>query len=376
MLIERIDTFPLLYQLPQPYGDANGYKKYRSCYLFRITTRSGIEGWGEIIDWLPTLDKGFRERIIPCLLGKKATDRLHLVKTVKKWHQRTAAGVSMALTEIVAKSAGLSVTDLWGGAWREKVPVYASFQSYSERDDWIRHSLGLVEKAVNSGFQQIKVKIGGRTLREDQDHIRSLQHLLEGKIGLAVDANQSYDLAAARQWEPLFRKWARKYDNLLWLEEPMPMNRVSDYKRLRTVLPVPVAGGENLKSAADFLPLLQEGALDMIQPDVMHGDGIEGYRDTLQLGRHFGTRVSPHAFDGGLSRLYALFAHACLAPWSKMDGNKIEPVEWDFMENPFTALVPLQPVNGKVAIPSGTGIGVELNQDILEKHRWDGSTYV
>ena len=248
-----METFPLLYKLPEPYGDANGYKKYRTCFLFQITTELGIQGWGECIDWLPTLEQGFQDRIIPYLLGKKATDRTEIIKVVKKWNKRAAAGISMALTEIVAKSAGLSVCELWGGKVRETVPVYASFQSYSEKEEWIKHSLKLVEQAISNGFCQIKVKIGGKTMKEDLTHIQAIQNLLEEKAKLALDVNQSYDAATARSWERYFKDWS----NMLWLEEPMPMYQLSDYKLLRIHLSIPVAGGENIKTTTEFLPLLQ-----------------------------------------------------------------------------------------------------------------------
>jgi D-galactarolactone cycloisomerase len=362
----------MLYPLSQPYGDANGYKKYRTCFLFRVTTSSGISGWGECIDWLPLLEKGFKERIIPFLVGKEATQRLQLVKTIKKWDQRAAAGVSMALTEIVATYAGLNVCDLWGGRWRNQVPVYASFQSYTERDDWLNHSIHLVDKAISTGFDQLKVKIGGRAVEEDQAHIEALQNLAQGKARLALDGNESYDLSTTRRWTKLFTKW----DNLLWLEEPMPLDHVKEYKLLRASLDVPLAGGENLQSAAKFMPLISEGALDITQPDVMHQDGIDGFRDTLQLSRHFGLRCSPHAFDGILSRLYAIFSQACLSPWSKMDEHNIEPVEWDVMENPFTELLTIKPIGGFVPVPKGIGIGVELDMEKITGLLWDGRTYI
>lgn len=371
MQIERIETFPMLYPLSQPYGDANGYKKYRSCYLIRIVTNSGIDGWGEVIDWLPTLDKGFQERIIPFLVGKRATDRLKLVNIVKKWHQRSAAGVSMALTEIAAKQAGMSVCELWGGKLHDHIPVYASFQSYWDTADWQKKSLALIEQAVADGFCMLKVKIGGRTIKEDQRHIRSMQEMLQGSAQLALDANQSYDPAAVLQWDCQFREWS----NLLWLEEPLPLDRVQGYQLLRSRLPLPLAGGENLQAASAFVPLVRGEAIDILQPDPMHEDGIDGYRDTLQLARHFGLRVSPHAFDGALSRLYAIFAQASLPPWSKMTGEGIEPVEWDAMENPFSRLVPLSPVQGQLTVPEGIGIGVELDRELMEAYRWDKSTY-
>jgi D-galactarolactone cycloisomerase len=371
MKIERVETFPLLYQLPEPYGDANGYKKYRTCFLFQITTDIGIQGWGECIDWLPTLEKGFHDRIIPYLLGKSATDRTGIVSVIKKWNKRAASGISMALTEIVAKSAGLSVCDLWGGKLRESVPVYASFQSYSEREDWIKHSLNLVEHAVSIGFNKVKVKIGGRKLQEDEAHILSVQSLLEEKVQLALDVNQSYDAATARKWERHFSKWT----NMLWLEEPMPLERIADYKLLRGHLSIPVAGGENLKTTSQFLPLLKEGSVDIIQPDVMHVSDIDEYRKTIDLSRAFGIRCSPHTFDGPISRLYALFAQACLSPWSKMDQDEIEPVEWDMMDSPFTSLLSIKPINGTVKIPAGSGIGVEVDEERMKKFQWDKRVY-
>ncbi|WP_103107654.1 mandelate racemase/muconate lactonizing enzyme family protein [Brevibacillus reuszeri] len=371
MQIERVETYPLLHHLSQAYGDANGYKRYRTSYLIRVITRSGIDGWGEVIDWLPTLDKGFRERIIPYLLGKQASERIALVDVISKWHQRSAAGVSMALTEIAAKSAGMSVCQLWGGRIHPHIPVYASFQSYTEGTDWIQLSIQRVLEQVQAGFQQVKVKIGGKAFQEDQAHIEALMKTLPENVQVAVDANQSYDLATAAKWKPLFAR----YGNWMWLEEPMPMDRSGEYVKLRSSLSIPLAGGENLVRCAQFLPLYKEGAIDIAQPDLLHTEGIDAFRLHLNMAREFGYRVSPHSFDGSLARLYTLFAQACLLPWSKMDADQIEPIEWDVMENPFTYLFPVHLVNGSVTIPDGVGIGVEPNWEIINATRWDGSAY-
>lgn len=371
MIIQKIDTFPLIYQLPRPYGDANGIKKHRTCYLIRVTTDTGIEGWGECVDWLPSLHKGFHDRIIPFLIGKPVTDRIKLVRSLKTWHSRSSAAVSMALTEIMAKACNLSVCDLWGGKFREKVPVYASFQSYSEEIDWQKHSLRDIEKAIQQGFDKIKVKIGGKTISEDQQHIISVQKLIQGKIDIALDANESYDLAAALQWQSLLEAWS----NLLWIEEPINMKHVEELARLRNRLAAPLAGGENTEAASDFLPILSKHALDFITPDPLHMAGIDSYRETLSLARNFGLRVTPHSYDGALTRLYAIFAQACLEPWGKMGTDIIEPVEWDVMDNPFTSLIPLHPAGGEVSIPGGPGIGVEVDLDKVAFYQWDGKPY-
>lgn len=374
LTIERVETYPLLYRLQQPYGDANGYKQYRSCYLIRIITTAGVEGWGECIDWLPTVDVGFRKRIIPFLMGKNAVNRIALVHVVKKWHQRAAAAVSMALTEIVAKWAGLSVCELWGGRLYRELPVYASMQSYTDRADWQKQSLRKVEQALVAGFSLMKLKIGGRPLADDQSHIEQVVSLVDGRARIALDANQSYDIAAARAWERCFNRWAQP---IAWLEEPLPFVQAyaNHYELLRRSLSVPLAGGENLRGLEEFLPFLRANGLDLLQADPLHHDDLEAYRSTLAASREFGVRCSPHTFDGALSRLYALMAQALLPAWSKMPGQEIEPVEWDVMENPFTQLffIPLQ--NGYATMPQGPGIGCEPDMAIIRAYAWDGGMY-
>lgn len=153
------------------------------------------------------------------------------------------------------------------------------------------------------------------------------------------------------------------------------MDRVWEYRMARSGLTVPLAGGENYQRPQQFLALLREEGIDILQPDVNHMESVDAYRDTLHMARHFGMRCSPHAYDGALSRLYAIFAQACLPSWSKMEGDDIEPVEWDVMENPFTRMIDLQPQNGNVPVPSGAGIGVQLDWDLIRSYRWDGSAY-
>lgn len=371
MQLSRIETWPLLFRLPEPYGDANGMKRYRSIFLIRLITDDGLDGWGECADDLAVLSALFRDRIGPWLIGQPALERSRLTERVAAWHRKAAAAVSMALTEITAKAAGLHVCELWGGRRRQRVPVYASFQSYSPRADWAEASVARIGRALDAGFAAIKVKIGGKPFAEDRRHVVRIQEAYGDRIRLILDGNQSYDAACARKWCASFRHW----DNLMWLEEPIPFKRAGDWRLLRQTMGVPLAGGENMAGTADFLPLLSAGALDIVQPDPGHHPDLDAFRETISVARQFGLRVSPHVYDGGLSRLYALFAMGCLGPWSKMEGERGEPVEWDVMDNPLAAIWPIRPENGQVRLPEGPGLGLAPDLDAMRNYVWDGSRY-
>ena len=290
---------------------------------------------------------------------------------MKKWHSRSATAVSMALTDIAAQGAGVHICDYWGGRLRDKIPVYASFQSYSQQEDWVAHSIHLVGKAALAGFKDVKIKIGGKPLFEDMHHIQSLWQTFGDQLHFALDANQSYDVSTANQWGQMLAD--RK--DILWLEEPMPIRLVEEYNLLRRKVPIPIAGGENLRDIPAFLAFLQKGALDILQPDVMHVGDVNEFRRILYLARDFGVRVSPHSFDGPLSRYYGMMAMACLPPWGKMKGDDLELVEWDVMDSPFLQLLSLDPQKGEVTLPKGIGTGVEINKEVLTHYRWDGEKY-
>lgn len=118
---------------------------------------------------------------------------------------------------------------------------------------------------------------------EDLAHIQAFQEMTGQSTGLILDANQSYDQAAARKWETWFSGW----QNVLWFEEPMPFDDLAEYRMLRSALSVPVAGGENVKGAKPFLPIFLENAVDIAQPDVMHCEGTDEFQTVLKARQAF-----------------------------------------------------------------------------------------
>jgi hypothetical protein len=120
--IHKIETFLLLYSSSQTLWRCQRYKSLPHLLSDSNNDQHWYRRLGECVDWLPTLQKGFHERIILYLLGKSVADRINLVSTLKKWHSRSSTAVSMALTEIMAKVCGVSVCDLGEVKLERKCP--------------------------------------------------------------------------------------------------------------------------------------------------------------------------------------------------------------------------------------------------------------
>jgi L-alanine-DL-glutamate epimerase-like enolase superfamily enzyme len=143
---------------------------------------------------------------------------------------------------------------------------------------------------------------------------------------------------------------------LEWLEEPMPADTpVAVWRKLAQASPVPLAGGENLRSRGAFDEILAERPFAVLQPDPIKWGGFSG---TLPVGREAvaaGLRFCPHYLGGGIGLM------ACAQLLAALDAGS-GFLEFDTNANPLREhMVEDFPVvtEGGVALPRGPGLGVE-----------------
>jgi D-galactarolactone cycloisomerase len=366
--------------LSAPFAFSQGWVRQRSATLVEVTTDEGITGWGEAFAQgleppeiaATVIDKALR----PLIIGADPLD------TELLWHRMyhmtrdygrkgsVVAGISavdIALWDIAGKHYRVPVYRLLGGAFRMKVQPYATgFYRVKGQGEGKR----LAEEAMRhfeAGFSLMKVKLG-YGVDDDIACMKEIGRAIQGKpITLMVDTNHAYGRADALR----LGRALEEYD-LRWYEEPVAPEDIAGYAEMRAKLRMPIAGGENEHTLYGFRELLGAGAVDVAQPDLGSCGGITAARHIAAIAQSHGVQVNPHVWGSAIAQAASLQLLAAL-PVAHHSLYAPEPIlEFDRSSHPFRVQLitrPIQQVGGWVEIPSGPGLGVEVDRAVLEKHR-------
>jgi D-galactarolactone cycloisomerase len=219
---------------------------------------------------------------------------------------------------------------------------------------------------VRSGFRAIKMKIGVGSIKKDVERISAVKEVTGPDVQLMVDANHCYNLQTAialgRELEKM---------GIYWFEEPISPEDIEGYVEITRALDIAIARGENDFTKFSFRELITRRAMDIIQPDVCAAGGITECKKIAALSQAYWIQCTPHAWGSviGLSATLHFLASLPDCPPSLFP---IPPMlEYEQTFNPFRddlSLNPLTHDNGIVDVPKGPGLGIEINQDIINRY--------
>lgn len=365
MKIIRVETLLLEHMLSRPTGPASVLNASRRNLLVRITTDTDLVGWGETAPMA-----GVRETIDtlygPALIGRDPRDVGNTWRTrwLAPFENRLAIGaIDIALQDLAGKALGAPVHQLYGGARRRRVPVYASgggyFHGVHPAEVWPEETKGYVAR----GFRAIKLKIGRYDPREELDALAVVRAGLPTDVKLMVDAWGSYTLSTAlsvgRELEKL---------GITFYEEPLPQFGYRNYPELAAQLDIAVAGGEMLQHRQAFKELLDRRAVDIVQPDASLCGGIREVLFVAELAELYGVQCMPHAWSGAILNAATVHIVSLLPEPTLMPGVGTPMVEFDVTENPFASgllRTPLPLVDGCFEVPETPGLGLDLNLEAI-----------
>jgi D-galactarolactone cycloisomerase len=375
--IRDVQLVPLLAPLPAggAYGMARGLATARQATIVRLSTDDGAEGIGEV--WgPPAITRAALDLVRPYLIGREVYDFEHVMSLVLAKHYHFGVqnqiiaclgGLDMAMLDAIGKLHGVPVAKLLGGIARTRLPFYASGGYLTEQPE--RDFPAQLERLAAAGAGAAKIKIGlGPS--SDTARVRAARQALGDDALLMVDANGNYTLDAAIE---SMRRIAA-YD-IHWFEEPLAPQDFAGYAALRRRGPIPLATGEALYTAWDFKRLLDAEGVDIVQPDLTQCGGVRAARDIALLARLHHVRLSPHVWGAGVGLAAACHFVASL-PHYPHNGNIPYPtlIEYDVGENPLRdgiLALPVQRVDGFLLLPEGPGLGIELDEHALARHRAD-----
>lgn len=347
-------------------------KEYSSLYsrkieslLVKITTDTGIVGWGEAqVPIVPEAPQVIVKQVLTMLLLGENPLNIDVL-----WHKMfqslrfrghrdsfmmdAIAAVDSALWDIAGKYYEKPVYQLLGGSFYQSLPLYLSGLSGQNLQEQIDDA----KKAVRQGYQAIKVYIG-KGVREDIKKMRAIREAVGDDIDLMVDTLWMYQVQEALQLGTELDKL-----NISMMEAPIAVEDVAGHKFLTDRLKLAVATGESERTRAQFLPFLKERALRIVQPDIGRTGISEGKR-ILELADTFNTSATVHMAIGQCVYI-GLSAHvACATPnllYLEMNPTMLELAN-RFQRRPWVI------ENGKLIVPDLPGIGVDLDEDKINEY--------
>jgi L-fuconate dehydratase len=248
-----------------------------------------------------------------------------------------------------------------GKAERTEILRRDGYPAYATSPGWLGYSddrlAELCAAAVQEGFTQVKLKVGGR-LEDDLRRCAIAREVVGEDTGIALDANQVWDVPTAIPW---VRALAGVRPE--WIEEPTSPDDILGTAAIRrAVSPIRVATGEHIANRVIFKQLLQADALDVMQIDACRVAGVNENIANLLLAAKFGIPVCPHAGGVGLCEIVqhlSMFDYAAVS--GTMDGRMIEWI--DHLHEHYVA--PARVVGGRYMVPMIPGSSSEMRPESI-----------
>ncbi|MBM3545611.1 MAG: mandelate racemase/muconate lactonizing enzyme family protein [Alphaproteobacteria bacterium] len=278
------------------------------------------------------------------------------------FHYGRAWPLDLALWDLAGKVAGQPCWRLLGGL-SNRLPCYAS--SGTLRDP--KALAELSERAIARGFKAMKIRFRRGSWRSDIAALEAVRARVGNRIELMVDCNQGWrfpwDTMAAWTLKDALTV-GRELERLgvYWMEEPLHRADRQGMRKLRDALDIRIAGGELNREMSELRDVIQEGCLDVLQPDVVSIGGITGLAKIAAMANANNITFTPHTWGNGIG----LLANAHLVA-STTDPSYLEfpwdPPEWTVERRDFMLTQPADvDREGNLVLGEAPGLGFELDE--------------
>lgn len=375
--IARIEAIPVIDPLDvaRRYGSSRGLVAGRGATLVRLETTDGVVGWGEA--WggsagSKVLIDEMSERLIGTTLKPSANWLTDLLQ--RSYHYSSsgpqtvaASALDIAMWDAFARTLSLPIHALLGGPTRTRLSAYASTGYVTEGNDLGDYRAAL-ESAAGEGYRAVKIKLG-LGLASDRARTRIAKDVFGADATLFVDFNGNYTADQAIRAIGALRDF-----DLGWVEEPVTPDDRHGMRLLRHC-GVPLAAGEAVYTRFGFRDLIADRLIDVVQPDVSKCGGISEARVIAHLAQTWNVRFSPHVWGGVVSQAASVQLLASVPNYPHTD-HQPEPV-WLELDRGSNALrdelagAPLRQAGTDVLVPTGPGLGIEVDEDAVARLRSD-----
>ncbi|THF77124.1 mandelate racemase/muconate lactonizing enzyme family protein [Cohnella fermenti] len=366
---------------PYDYGVADGDSDSRGpkyAFLLRVRTDEGIVGIADCDSHphimkafieAPSYLKAFSEGLKHAVIGENPFeyDKIWSRMYRSSYYQgrRGAAlhamsAVDIAIWDIIGKASGQPVSVMLGARRHERIKAYAS--------TLFRNTPEAMKEAVRKyralGFRAMK--FGWGVVAEDPRRVVALV------AAAREEAGDEMDIMVDGMWTPdvkLAIRLTRELGQLgvFFVEEPLHADNLEGYRKLAGAVDVRIACGEQLAGLYEYEQLLREGDVDVIQPDLSRAGGLTEARKLVTRVELAGKLLIPHAWTSDVLTAASLHLNSYQQhPVFQEFCTNDTPLSRDLVVNPLR----LEP-DGHLQVPSSPGLGVELNEEVVQRYTID-----
>lgn len=359
MLIERIELRHIKMELVSPFTTSMGTEYDEEHIIVRVDAE-GLTGWGECVaeatpfysyETVATAWHILKDFLIPSVLNKNITSVSDFVLPNKKirGHNMAKAGLEAALWDLLAKSKNISLSEMLGGV-RKKIDVGVSIGIQNSEEELIHK----VEGYLSEGYKRIKIKISPGF---DLQFIKALRKNFPDLL-LQVDANSAYELKDI----PLFRQMDEY--NLSLIEQPLGYDDIYDHSKLQREIKTALCLDESIHSVDDTRAAVE---LDSCRIINIKPGRVGGFTESKLIHDYCASQNIPVWHGGMLESGIGRAGNVALASLQNftLPGDISASKRYythDIVQPEFTVNK-----DGTMDVPTGAGIGVEVDLHMLEK---------
>ncbi len=345
-----------------------------SSIIVKVVTTNGEVGYGEAVPTLRILPvySAIRQ-VSKAFVGKEVED---VERNYQEWYRQdfyfsrsfesaTAfSAIDIASWDILGKELGAPIYKLLGGKVREKVPVYANgwYLDCVTPQDFAERARGV----VNMGYNAMKFDPFGRYfnwidfkgLKEAEERVRAVREAIGEEREIMIEHHGRFNADSAIMISRVLEKYRP-----LFMEEPVHHEDVEGLKRYRSATSSRVALGERLVSLKETAFYVRERLVDVLQPDITNVGGVTIAKKVIALAEAYDVEVAYHNAFGPVQYAVTVQLSAVTPNLLLMESFYDWFPQWkkDLVYNSFKV------ENGHVAVPESPGIGVNVNEKLLEE---------
>jgi len=343
---------------------------WKNWIFVKVYTDEGIVGLGEATQGLTTKPaEAAVHELKPLYVGQ---DPRNVVAVWDRMYKGIFLGQNSAMTaiecacwDILGKSLGVPVWQLLGGKLRPRIRAYANGWYQGPREP-----VFFAERAkevVAMGYTALKFDPFGSAYRyldagEEKLSIRivgAVREAVGGQVDLLVEAHDRLSVSTAIRIGRALAEYRP-----MWLETPVMSTDVTATVEVARQIPVPVASGERFQRKRDFARLLESGAVDIVQPELLAVGGVLGLTKVAALAEAYEAFVAPHNAQSPYTTAVNVHVDATLPNVLIQECFDEFLVPWS--REVLTGWVTVK--DGYLEVPDAPGFGVELNEEAAAKH--------